>query len=269
MLQWVLNHFAIVLGVTLGAILLIVVITAVLLWLSSRGKFMLVDGIAKDCAAVVEPWKAYREPANGLFLFRLAMFVLMLIIFLATVGVSGWLAWPWFTVNDPNLPFLRALVVVLCVLPPIMVLYFHAELINNDFVVPRMIASGEGVLGAWGSTFRDVIYGRFWKFLLFYVMRGLLWIVEGSVMYMVFCITCCVAAIPYLTQVILLPVFVFDWCYALYFVRQLGEGWNVFPMDYDAPRCPRCDYDLRGNPSALSCPECGCPLTPVHEDESE
>ena len=26
--------------------------------------------------------------------------------------------------------------------------------------------------------------------------------------------------------------------------------------------CPRCEYDLRGNPNALSCPECGLSVPP-------
>jgi hypothetical protein len=42
------------------------------------------------------------------------------------------------------------------------------------------------------------------------------------------CLTCCLAAIPYLGSVILLPLLVFDRAYPLYFLEQFGPEWRFF-----------------------------------------
>ena len=42
------------------------------------------------------------------------------------------------------------------------------------------------------------------------------------------CVTCCLAAIPYVGTVILLPLFVFRQAYLLLFVRQFGPEYDVW-----------------------------------------
>jgi len=52
-------------------------------------------------------------------------------------------------------------------------------------------------------------------------------------------ITCCIAGclmiIPYIGTVLLLPVLVFKQSYPLYFLRQFGPGYDVFPPASPAP----------------------------------
>jgi hypothetical protein len=65
--------------------------------------------------------------------------------------------------------------------------------------------------------------------------------------------------LPYIGTVILLPAYVFMRCYTLYYIEQFGEPWRLFVYEEGAVLCLSCGYDLRGNPDALTCPECGAP----------
>ena len=42
------------------------------------------------------------------------------------------------------------------------------------------------------------------------------------------CITCCIAGLPYISSVVFLPILVFLRAYALFFLQQMGGGWNLF-----------------------------------------
>jgi len=42
------------------------------------------------------------------------------------------------------------------------------------------------------------------------------------------CVTCCIAAIPYVGTVILLPLYVFLAAYPLLFARQFGPDWDAW-----------------------------------------
>jgi len=46
------------------------------------------------------------------------------------------------------------------------------------------------------------------------------------------CLTLCLAALPYLGSVILLPLTVFLRSYSLYFIEQFGSEWRVFSRDH-------------------------------------
>ncbi|HEY3660846.1 MAG TPA: hypothetical protein VGK91_06430 [Candidatus Udaeobacter sp.] len=49
-------------------VLLLIVLFA---WLRARGRFMFVDCVVRNCAAIAEPWKEFRAEENNFFLFSL------------------------------------------------------------------------------------------------------------------------------------------------------------------------------------------------------
>ena len=55
----------------------------------------------------------------------------------------------------------------------------------------------------------------------------------GIIVFGAMIITCCIAGclmiLPYIGTVLLLPVLVFKRSYSLYFLRQFGPGYDVFP----------------------------------------
>ena len=73
-------------------------------------------------------------------------------------------------------------------------------------------------------------------YILFQIVLGM---AIGVIVFGAVVITCCCAlfllAIPYLGTVLLLPVLVFKRSYSLYFLRQFGPDYDVFPPASPAP----------------------------------
>jgi hypothetical protein len=51
-------------------------------------------------------------------------------------------------------------------------------------------------------------------------------------------LSCCLALVPYLGSVILLPLTVFQRLYPLAFLEQLGPDWQLLPPELPAPAPP-------------------------------
>jgi hypothetical protein len=52
------------------------------------------------------------------------------------------------------------------------------------------------------------------------------------------CVTCCIAAVPYVGSVVLLPIEVFFYAYTLLFLRQFGPDYDVWAGIPEAPPPP-------------------------------
>ena len=63
-------------------VLLLIVLFA---WLRARGRFILVDCIVRNRAAIVEPWKEFRAQGNSFFLFSL----LVVLALIAVIVIAG------------------------------------------------------------------------------------------------------------------------------------------------------------------------------------
>ena len=72
-------------------------------------------------------------------------------------------------------------------------------------------------------------------FVLYFLMKILIGLVVGVLALATTCLTCCIALIPYIGSVILLPLTVFVQAYPLYFIEQFGPSWRVFPPDKSPP----------------------------------
>jgi hypothetical protein len=63
--------------ITVPLIAMLVVIglavLVLLMWLGSRGRFMLIDCIVRNRGAIAAPWREYRREGNSLFLWSLAI----------------------------------------------------------------------------------------------------------------------------------------------------------------------------------------------------
>jgi hypothetical protein len=69
-------------------IVLVLVLIVVFTWLRARGNFIFTDCIARNRAAIVDPWRNYRREGNSYFLFQLlVMFGAMALFGLAAVIV--------------------------------------------------------------------------------------------------------------------------------------------------------------------------------------
>ena len=243
--DWFEEHLAVILLVAAIVFLVVLALGLLVLWLSSRGKFMFLDGVVHNRGAVVEPWRRYRQLANSLFGFRLAYGLVVLLVLALVGAVCFGLAWVDIARETFGPAALIAIVIgVLSFLVVVLAAGIVSGLLD-DFVVPVMYLRGRRVLAAWGVFWRQLGRGHVGPILLFYLMKIVLGMAVAAVAMIATCLTCCLTALPYLGTVILLPVFVFMRCYSLAFIEQYGPDWRVFAYDL-APPAPSTPDSQRG-----------------------
>jgi hypothetical protein len=107
------------------------------------------------------------------------------------------------------------------------------------------------VLQAWGVFRQELLAGHGGTFVLYVLFKMVIGLCLGFIGAFATCCTCCVAVIPYLGSVILLPLLAFNRAYSLYFLEQFGPEWRFFPRrrrwirdDEEGPDdWPRVDED--------------------------
>lgn len=215
--EWIVGG-ALALVVTIVAVVIAVLV--ILLWVSSRGKFVYLDNVVHDRSAIVEPWKRSREIGNSLFLFRLAVFGV------ALVGVFACIAVVIFAIAQmpqggpfPLLPLVGCALVGLTLGIGIA----YAMFFLDAFVVPIMYREGLKVLAAW-RRFLPLLRENLGGLLLVGLFVAGLHLAVGVAVLVTGVLTCCIGflllLIPYVGTVILLPLLV---TYRLYTVDLLGQ----------------------------------------------
>jgi hypothetical protein len=204
--------------------MLIFAFIIVMTWLKARGNFIFTDCIVRNRAAIVEPWREYRKEGNSYFLFLLAIMfgALVLVgIMLATFISLGWLG---HSAGETSAITFVGLLVFLFVFWFSIVIFIA---VATYFMVPVMYRRHCRALEA----FRDVAllmahrFSSFALFCLFGIVLVLAVLVIGAI---VTCATCCLAALPYVGTVILLPLFVCLRAFGLLFLRQFGSDYDVW-----------------------------------------
>jgi hypothetical protein len=211
---------------------LLIIIGLVLCWLSSRGRFMFVHGIAGNKAEVAIPWKKFARHANSLFLFRvvvglIGMVVVGLPVAIGVISIITLHATGLGAVAVPGL-----LVAILAAVAIAVVVAVVAKF-TNDFVVPIMLLRTTSCLAGWREFL--VLLGcnkaRMVLYILFQIVISLVIFFIIASICLVGCCCCCVSAlllVPYVGTVILLPIFVFKRAYSLFYLRQFGSQFDVF-----------------------------------------
>jgi hypothetical protein len=228
-LEWIREHVGLVILVAVVALVVFLAIGVVLTWLSSRGKFMFLDGVVRNRGAVVEPWHRFRTPGNSLFGFRVVFGLAALAVVLLIAGAGLAIAWPDVQAERFGAMAVAAILAGALLMMPFIAVLGIVFLLLEDFVVPVMYLRGVRTLAAWGIVWREILPGNFWRIVLFYLMKIVLGFGIAVVAIVATCFTCCLTIIPYLGTVILLPIFVFMRSYSVYFLQQFGPGWQFFP----------------------------------------
>lgn len=225
--DWALGHLPLV--IALGATLFVLILALAVLfqWLSSRGTFMFLDGVARDEAEIAEPWARFRDLGNRLFRFRLLLLLAGLGLLIVCGGLGLLIALPDLHARAFGPSALAGVVVAGGLLLPGALVLAVIGWLLRDFVAPIMYRWNLGTGEAWAMLRRELLPGNRWRFVGFYLMVFLLWIPASLLILAGCCLTCCVAVLPYLSSVAFLPIFVFFRCYSLGFLEQFGEDWRV------------------------------------------
>jgi len=236
--DYVVNNLDWIIPVGITIIAIFVAVWLVLLWLSSRGRFMFLHCVAQNKAEVTNPWHRFRDHANSLFAFRAVVGLLTILAAILPFVLGGIVV----SVSTVTLGF-NPLTIIGIVTA---VMFFVAVLIvsgvigkfTRDFVVPIMYLHTNSAVAGW-RILLDVLSVNRARFVLYILFQIAISIAIAAMLFMAACCTClcacCLFIIPYIGTVVLLPVHIFNRSYSLYYLAQYGPELNVFES---APRSP-------------------------------
>lgn len=208
--------------IAIGA-LIILALVLVLAWVGARGRFIFTDCIVRNRAAIVAPWKEFRAEANSFFIF--SVLALLTLITFAIIGVLG-LALPLILHGDGFRPG-TALLIAFCVFLFVVACVAFGLALTLQLIIPVMYRQRCRAMNAFGQTLRLIAAhpGPVLLYMLFFLV---LVIAAAVISCAVTCATCCIAAIPYVGTVILLPIPVTLGAFSLLFLRQFGPDYDVW-----------------------------------------
>jgi hypothetical protein len=220
-------HSVLVTGICV-LIVLAIALVVLFAWLRARGRFMFIDCIVKNRGAVAEPWREFRSDGNSYFVFSLVAAVCLLsfaalisapLVFLAIRGRF------YLSLHRDRLEPYVLLVIAAWAFIIVLVVLIWA-LVSN-FVIPVMYRRRCRAYGAFRSVISLIAAhpGEMLLYCLFLIILGVSTVIVAC---FVTCATCCIAAIPYVGTVILLPVFVLLRAFSLLFLRQFGPDYDVW-----------------------------------------
>ena len=223
-----------IIPVGIAVLALIIGLWLLLVWLSSRGRFMFLDCVAHNKAEVKNPWNQFREHGNRLFGFRIALGIIGFltgILFLALCGIVVFLAATSFGWNVLSISGIVACGLLFFAT---MIVFGLIGKFTTDFAVPIMYRHTSSPVEAWRALL-DVLTANKARFFLYILFQMVIGITIGVIVMATVCVTCCCAgclfAIPYIGTVALLPVHVFTRSYSLYYLAQYGLEFDVFPSE--------------------------------------
>ena len=205
------------------AVLFVLALVVLCMWLGARGRFIFTDCIVRNRAAIVEPWREFRAEGNSFFLLSLLVALLILIV-VAIMAVPIFLP---LVLHSPNLFSKTAMIIWFIACGTIILLVALGWNWISQLMVPlmyrkrcRAVAALRDVLGLIFTHPAPLIL-----YFLFFIVLAVAVILIGCA---ATCLTCCIAAIPYVGTVILLPLHVILYAFTLLFLRQFGGEYDAW-----------------------------------------
>lgn len=214
---WIIVPFIIFFVVFVLALILVFV------WLRARGAFLFTDCIVRNRAAIKEPWREFRKIGNSFFIFTLlvglSFFLLaaLLAVPVIVLGIQGGRH------NDLTIPMLVVVMLWACAVFLLVIAWALISQLMVPIMYRRRCRAGEGFRGALSLI--SNYPGEITLYCLFWIL-----LIVGVVMVtcLAICLTCCIAALPYIGTVILLPLYVCLRSFNLLFLRQFGPDYDVW-----------------------------------------
>ena len=229
--DYVVHNIAWIAPLVIALILVGLSVWVVVMWLSSRGRFMFLHCVALNTAEVRAPWARFAPAANSLFLFRLVISLVSLVVMFPLAGglLLVVLRMAFREAVSPG-GLLLAGVFVLAMIA-VGIGFWIIGRLTTDFVVPLQFLRRSRCLDAWREL-GGLLRGNLGNLVLYFLFRIVLAIAIIAVMVGAVLVTCCLAgclfALPYVGTVFLLPILVFERAYSLHYLAQFGPDYDAF-----------------------------------------
>jgi len=225
--NWITTHIGPAIAIGVGVAIVIIGIWLLILWLNSRGRFMLIHSIANNSAEVTATWRRYAALGDSLFGFRVGLSGVAMAVMLLIAGIGLAIAWSDIAARSFGGTAIGAIVIGSLLFLAAIITLGIINLFTVKFVSTIMYVRGTDVMSAWREFRENVLRGNGGKFALFILMELVLGIGVGVGQAIVGCVTCCVGFLPYLGTVFTLPLVLFIQAYPLYFLQQFSPDYAI------------------------------------------
>jgi len=208
--------------IVIGGVMILALVL-VFMWLGARGRFIFTDCIVCNRGAIIAPWKEFRAQGNSFFLFSL---LVALSIFVVVVLVALALFFPFVlrgSGGQTGLGFCIALGLFVFIL---LCIAFGWTLVSQ-LMIPIMYRQRCLSQQAFSKSV-GLIAAQPGPMLLYFLFLLVILFAAGLISCLAACLTCCIAAIPYIGTVLLLPIPVTLHGFSLLFLRQFGSDYDVW-----------------------------------------
>jgi len=207
-----------------GAIFLTLIV--LFAWLKARGNCIFTDCIVRNRGAIAGPWREYEREGNSYFLFSLIVaLAAMITIGLIAIAIVVPLGLFGQSRSEHEMTPVIILLFILFGMAWLCFAIFFALI--TYFMIPVMYVRRCRAMDAFWEVGR-LIFDNGGSFVLFCLFSICLFIGAGMISGIATCATCCLAVLPYVGTVILLPVFVCLRAFGLRFIRQFGPQYDVW-----------------------------------------
>jgi hypothetical protein len=230
---------------TAASVLLVVVINLILVWVSSRFKFIFIDNIANNRAEIAKPWEQFKKRGNSafwwLFSFMLVSVLFMLIVFTIITSqfypvILDYLRTNNFKMSNSSI-IISALTMVAFVLG--MVILSFTYYFFNEFVMPIMYKKDLLAKAAY-REFLKLLKAAPLTFVKFWFLQIFANIVCGIAVILLIITTCGIVVIPllipYLWAIVILPVLVFQRSQSMELMAAFGPEYSPYPAPVESQK---------------------------------
>jgi len=216
-----------------GVSLLIVFVLALIVlfaWLRARGGFMFIDCIVKNRSAIAGPWREFQKEGNSYFVFSLVVafvfviFIALLSLPMIILAINGRY---YLSLHRDRLNVYVLLAIAGWVF--VILLMIIAWALIASFTMPVMYRRHCRAYEAFRAAV-SLIAAHPGEILLYCLFLIVLAVAAGLISCFAICATCCLAALPYIGTVVLLPVFILLRAFSLTFLRQFGPDYDVWAI---------------------------------------
>lgn len=279
--RWLDSNESMIFVVAAIGFALLLVISVVFAYLSSRATFVYLNNIYFHKADFVAPWQKTRRLAHSYFAWRVILAIISA-LFIAGASTFFFITYRANLYDELNPQLLLKMLVPFVITAPFFLLLALAVWTLRGLVAPLMYLRNCTCGEAWpilGNLFRRQA-GSFILYFLMNLCLGLLLVPIATVMAL---LTCCVGLLPVVNQTILQPFHYWIGGYPLFFLSQFGPEFpapqaeepnelesaaglaSTMPQAHPSgairvEACPHCGQQHsipEGQPGTYACVKCG------------
>ena len=224
-------QIGLIIGIVAVVMVVIFVLVLVMYWLGSRGQFLFLDNIVRNRGAIVWPWQYYARQANSLFWFQMLIMAISFAVILPLVIVAIAMGIPLYTQHRwPHAGEIAGFVGLGLIYMVLTIVFSIVLFIFREFGVPIMFRNGLLARAAFWESMR-LLRLHPGSVILFVLLRMAIFIGVAILSVIACCFTCCLAMIPYLGTLVLLPVLIYVRCFSLDCLAQFGPEFDIWTVD--------------------------------------